>query len=61
MLEEAFIRSEGGLLREGGILQNLRHQMNPGSFVNETNELLRIYQGQMLLGNGLLNGGVGTF
>lgn len=60
VLEEAFIRSEGGLMREGGLLQNARHQMNPLNFVNETNDLLRGYQGQMLLGNGMLNGASGA-
>jgi RHS repeat-associated protein len=57
VLEEAYIRSEGGLLREGGLLENARHQMNPTRFVNETNSLLRQYQGTLLMQNGLLNGG----
>jgi len=47
-------------MREGGLLQNARHQMNPTRFVGETNSLLRGYQGQMLLGNSLLNGAFGA-
>lgn len=56
VMEEAFIRSEGGL----DVLQNLRHQMSAGRFVDGTNSLLRGYQGQMAWQSGLLNGGFGA-
>lgn len=56
VMEEAFIRSEGGL----EVLQNMRHQMSPSRFMEGTNSLLRSYQGQMAWQSGLLNGGFGA-
>lgn len=59
VLEEAHIRSNGGLLKDGGYLLNKRHQMNPSRFTHGVNFLLRDQQVKILWSNGLMNGTIG--